>query len=179
MSNILMQKLAKDSANKIIDELKIKSGSVNVEKIAESMGVEVLKLNFSDDNLSGILKKIGKSGKPVIAVNSNHSKERRRFTIAHEIGHFILHNFDTIHIDSDSRMYFRDGKSSLGSDIKEIQANQFAAELLMPERFLVKDLQEFYKNEKEDNILGFIKKSADKYRVSKQAMTIRIGSLLS
>ena len=43
MSNILMQKLAKDSANKIIDELKIKSGSVNVEKIAESMGVEVLK----------------------------------------------------------------------------------------------------------------------------------------
>ena len=84
-----------------------------------------------------------------------------------------------IHIDSNSQMYFRDGKSSSGNDIQEIQANQFAAELLMPKKFLIKDLQKFYKAGKEDNIFEFIKKLADKYEVSKQAMTIRIGSLLS
>lgn len=59
----------------------------------------------------------------VIAINDNHGWFRKRFTIAHEIGHFLL-----------------DHKSSQIPDyLKESEANTFAAELLMPKKFLSTD----------------------------------------
>lgn len=51
---------------------------------------------------------------------------RQRFSVAHELGHFILHNDGTSHTS------FRDTISSQGTDTKEMEANSFAANLLMP-----------------------------------------------
>lgn len=63
-----------------------------------------------------------------IVYNSNHSPERRNFTIAHELGHFLLHrNKQSQFVDRADNM--------LDNTINEfeMQANAFAAELLLPE----------------------------------------------
>ncbi len=61
------------------------------------------------------------------------STVRQRFTIAHELGHFFLHRASsTVFVDA-APIFFRDESSSNGSQREEIEANAFAAELLMPE----------------------------------------------
>ena len=59
----------------------------------------------------------------------------------HELGHFLLHEFDDIHVDRQFKVWLRSDASGEGADLEENEANLFAAELLMPERFLVKDVE--------------------------------------
>jgi Zn-dependent peptidase ImmA (M78 family) len=66
---------------------------------------------------------------PIISLNSLDSQNRRRFTCAHEIGHYVKRG------PSDGQegiTDYRDTLAGLGSDPREIYANQFAAALLMP-----------------------------------------------
>jgi Zn-dependent peptidase ImmA (M78 family) len=74
-------------------------------------------------------------------------------------------------------VYFRDGKSSRAIDLKEIQANQFAAELLMPTELLLKDLKDGIPMD-EDEWRKKVNNLAKQYEVSNEAMTIRVGVLL-
>ncbi|MEW6229875.1 MAG: ImmA/IrrE family metallo-endopeptidase, partial [Bacillota bacterium] len=67
---------------------------------------------------------------------------------------------------------FRDDTSALGVDQDEISANRFAAELLMPEEFLARDVDEL-----SDDLEWAITYLAQRYRVSEQAMTIRLMKL--
>jgi len=151
-------------------------GAVPIEKIAQDEGLEIKHLSLSD-SVSGAMKRKNRSGKPVIIVNENDTEERKRFTIAHELGHFLLHSLSPQYIDK-HRIYFRDADSSTGEDIKEIQANQFAAELLMPTNLLKKDFHEHSSLIQDDNPSKLIRKLANKYQVSEQAMSIRIGKFL-
>lgn len=59
-------------------------------------------------------------------INSLHHPHRQRFTIAHEIGHRVKHTRELSSFED--KTFFRNGDSNL----IEIQANKFAAELLMP-----------------------------------------------
>jgi len=62
--------------------------------------------------------------------NDPHPLVRQRFSIAHEIGHFILHQKQgQLFIDKTYKVFLRDQLSSSGENIQEIQANQFAAAL--------------------------------------------------
>lgn len=72
-----------------------------------------------------------------IRVNDTHPPVRQRFTIAHELGHLLLHGYTAPHADRSFR--FRDTRSSEGSALEEVEANQFAAELLMPRALLLKE----------------------------------------
>mgnify|MGYP003806298201 CR=1 FL=1 len=76
----------------------------------------------------------GNAGKAVITINSNIEYEgKRRFTIAHELGHFEMHKNIETHNDSDLTLNnFRNGDT-------ETEANQFASELLMPEHVFVSE----------------------------------------
>jgi len=180
MSNFISQKikLASDSADKLLGKLNISDAPVDVESVASALGIEVRKVKFSKDEISGAIKMKGKSGKPVIAVNEDHCKERQRFTIAHEIGHFVLHNIESMHVDSHG-VYFRDSSaSSSTTNIKEAQANQFAADILMPREMIIEDLQGQFKLKNNNDDVETIAKLAQKYNVSQQAMMIRIGGLL-
>lgn len=113
-------------------------------------------------------------GSAVIGVNSVDAPVRQRFTIAHEIGHFILHKDEALHVDEKSLIGLRDRKSSLAVDEREIEANQFAAELLMPATFLQKDIL----NLPDDiEVEEAITKLAHRYQVSTQAMTFRLTAL--
>lgn len=102
---------------------------VDVEAVAEGYGITIVSHEFSED-ISGVFFR--KHNKLYLGVNKSHHENRRRFTIAHEIGHYLLHSTESVHYDLGtdlSNVYFR---ASDISSSEEVQANRFAAELLMP-----------------------------------------------
>lgn len=107
---------------------------VPIERLARQRG---MKVQFSplDPALSGMA--FVKDGVPFIGVNSLHHPNRQRFTIAHEMAHHILHAdllAGGVHVDT--AVLRRDTLAGKGIDADEIEANNFAAELLMPEQWL-------------------------------------------
>ncbi len=152
----------------------IQSAPVPVEEIAESLGVAVRR-EPTDDDLSGFLYRDRKRKSVVIGVNASHSENRQNFTIGHEIGHFLLHEGDDVHVDRGFQIKLRSEASSKGVDVEEKESNLFAAELLMPSRFLQRDLEkiEGLDLNNESVVAGL----ADKYGVSTQAMTFRLAYL--
>lgn len=78
------------------------------------------------------------SGDPVVVVNDRHARVRQRFTIAHELGHLLLHKGRPVIVDHLTRAHvnMRDQTSSLATSQEEIAANQFAASLLMPAEWI-------------------------------------------
>lgn len=71
-------------------------------------------------------------------------------------------------------MIRRDATSSMATDISEVEANQFAAELLMPLKFLLRDLPEVRIDFESDEKIALL---AKRYGVSAQAMAYRIANL--
>lgn len=67
-----------------------------------------------------------------MGINSQQAKTRQRFTIAHELCHYVLHPGVPMILDKVLRVNFRDERSGLATDAQEIATKQFAAELLMP-----------------------------------------------
>jgi Zn-dependent peptidase ImmA (M78 family) len=156
----------------LLQENRCTEAPVDVEAIAASLNIEIRKTPAEDD-LSGFLLKQG-VGSVVIGVNSLHHPNRQRFTIGHEIGHFMLHNHEQVHVDR-FVLKLRNVKSSTGENPEEIEANSFAAALLMPFKFLERDLPQFATNGLLDE--RGLARLANRYRVSKQAMTNRLISL--
>jgi len=151
---------------------------INVKQLIETMGITVIEIPFNNPGVSGCIKRSSKNGQPVIIVNKNHMETRKRFTLAHELAHAILHSTNDLHVDTE-QIYFRDENSQLAEDIKEIQANQFAAELLMPKHLLTEDIKkETAKINIKEHLNIIIDKLKEKYNVSTEAMTIRIGNIL-
>jgi Zn-dependent peptidase ImmA (M78 family) len=149
---------------------------IDVEKIASAIGAEIKKDDF-DESLSGFA--FQKHGSKFIGVNSSEGIQRQRFTIAHELGHLFLHKQSSVSYDK-GMMLMRNTHSSDGTDIKEIEANRFAAELLMPEDSLRHDLLsagQIDLVEENDATKELISKLADKYNVSFMAMSIRLTTL--
>lgn len=98
---------------------------VKVDDIARRMGAHVVKRQGADYTYSGyfIDRCDSQDGIPTIEFNGNDSVTRRRFTVAHELGHFALGH------GTSPRDY---AFNATTSDSKERAANQFAAEILMP-----------------------------------------------
>jgi len=76
-----------------------------------------------DGRLSGMIHR-QPNGRVVIGVNSSHAPTRQRFTIAHELGHLLLHKEELLHVDESASIRFRDEESSLATKADEIEANQ-------------------------------------------------------
>ena len=164
-------------AYKLLDELKFKNAPILVDQIAEKLGIQIV-YEPLDGDLSGVLYR--DNNDVIIGVNSYHSTNRQRFTIAHEIGHFVLHDGNKMHVDREFRLNFRDIISSLAISREEIEANTFAAALLMPEHLIFKAV-----TSKEDDGIDIendskeIAELADQFKVSQQALLIRLGKLLN
>ena len=147
---------------------------VPVERIASSLGASV-RYSALHDDLSGMIY-IGDQG-PIIGVNSQHHPNRQRFTIAHEIAHLVLHRHliaDQVHVDKRFRVLMRDANSASGTERMEIEANQFAAEVLMPAVSLRAMLNKRGFDIDDDRPLEIL---ASKFRVSRQALEFRIRSI--
>ncbi len=169
--------LIRQQAESLLAKFKVAGGPVPVEKIARSLGIDIKPDNV-DDDLSGFIVRDGRSKRTVIGVNKSHHARRQRFTIAHELGHYLLHKGQTVHLDENRGAFtvnLRNSESAKGEDPEEREANLFAAELLMPAKFLQQDLYE------EDlDLLGdsdVLAKLAKKYDVSVQALTFRLANL--
>ncbi len=152
----------------LLDEYHVVEAPVPIERIVKGNGITLQSGDLGD--VSGLLAR--SAGKTVIGVNANHPITRRRFTIAHEFGHYILHEGMHSHVDKGYRVNFRSTESSAGTDVPEIEANFFAAAILMPKEFLERDdaLSAL------DNDEG-VQRLAAKYRVSGHAMSLRLANV--
>jgi Zn-dependent peptidase ImmA (M78 family) len=154
----------------------INGAPVPVDRVATNEGVLVIEHALHGD-VSGAL--ISSNGVSAIAVNSAHHQKRRRFTIAHELAHYLLgHKGDQDHVDWKFTVLRRDGKSSEANNVQEIEANAFAANLLMPKEFLFEDLRlKAGSNGEVDLSTHQLTALARKYQVSETAMTYRLTNL--
>jgi Zn-dependent peptidase ImmA (M78 family) len=141
---------------------------IDINWLATELGYEVRRESF-EDSLSGML--VTKHN--IIAVNRRHPMTRQRFTIAHEIGHALLHRSDQALFVDEAAVHLRTKSRPHLPDPREVEANRFAAELLMPEKPLrdfVPATVEIY----EELTLIYI---AGKFQVSVPAVTARLSEL--
>lgn len=156
----------------LIARANINSPPVWVERIAELLGARIELADFNNE-VSGVLIRKGKH--TVIGVAKEQAPNRQRFTIAHEIGHLVLHETEEVHVDRQFFVKLRSQVSSEAVDVDEIEANAFAASLLMPEEFIRNDVRRMQIDFEDASQVEAL---AKRYRVSPQAMTFRLLNLL-
>ncbi len=152
----------KMTAQRILDRYWDRYIPVNIDEIAHKMGVEIRYQPILEggSDISGRFDII--NGVPVCTVRNTDVLQRQRFTLAHELGHFVLNHGGG----------FRDNSASFNIynyDQREVDANQFAAELLMPKLAI-------------EHILAHhdaqtVPTLAELFNVSQQAMTYRLKNL--
>jgi Zn-dependent peptidase ImmA (M78 family) len=163
---------AREAAKELLRESKVDKPPVPVERIARRLKAEVRYEPF-DGELSGMLIREGQ--RVIIGVNASHPKTRQRFTIAHELAHMRLHDERLpIHVDRGFPVRRRDVRSSQAVDVDEMEANGFAAELLMPAAMLEHDLEGKDPDYEDDELT---RRLANRYKVSLQAMAVRLATL--
>lgn len=106
-------------ANYVLRRMRVTRPPVPVERIASDLGVKIIRKPSL--SMAGVLQSTRADA--TMWINGSDHPHRQRFTIAHELGHLLLHAIGT---------QFRDHAFGPSSDWKETQANDFAAALLMP-----------------------------------------------
>lgn len=149
-----------DGLCKRLEKAELLGIPMDIEGIAEFLGLEISE-ELMEDDISGYLE--FKDGAWVIGVNSLHHINRRRFTIAHEIAHYILHR--------DPNRNFVDVVFARRRDdatVMEREADDFAARLLMPTEKLRAEI---------GNGQTSLQNLATLFKVSALAMKYRVQSL--
>ncbi|MEY4877067.1 MAG: hypothetical protein RL708_2216 [Bacteroidota bacterium] len=166
-------KKIKESVATLLNNISENDLPINVENIAKAKGILIKPYKF-DDDVSGLLSI--ENGKSVIGVNIFESRVRRRFTVAHELGHYELHKEDgNLFVDSHFKVYRSpNSKETPYKQRIEEEANSFAAMLLMPEDLLRNEVKkiEFDLGSEET-----IKALSKKFDVSSTAMYFRLSNL--
>jgi Zn-dependent peptidase ImmA (M78 family) len=163
-------------AERLLNKHEMRHSPVNVEKLAELAGYSVVFRYFDEADLSGTVMQDA-DGRVTLGINTLHAPVRQRFSIAHEIGHAQLHLKDqseSLFVDPPAGVFFRDSRASLGEDPREINANQFAAALLMPAQMVRDSLSKIAKSSVRFTIDEAVGKLAKQFEVSPQAMRYRL-----
>lgn len=141
---------------------------VDVKAIISEIGLTYVEREMPDGE-SGFIEYDG--WQCTIAVNANEGPQRKRFTAAHELGHFLYHR-DLLrehrHLD---RLFDEAAGRNLAEPLEyahEMQANSFAARLLMPKTTLENEIRSG-----NNTIAGL----ARKFDVSRAAVEFRIKNL--
>lgn len=166
-------------AEALLAEFGITRSPIDVKKIAESLGYRVVFRYFDEEDLSGTVMRDGK-GTITVGINTLHAPVRQRFSIAHEIGHARMHlsnESETLFVDPPVGVFFRDSRASLGEEWREVNANQFAAALLMPMQMIHSSLTKLAKSTGRFTIDDAVSKLAKQFEVSPQAMRFRLVAL--
>ncbi len=160
-----MMMISHSKREEILQKL-VTSTPTDLEDIAKKNNI-LLGAKFMDDD-SGRIYFDKDKDQYVIEYNLFHSSRRQRFTIAHEFGHFFLHKDE---LEDKKEIKDNGIYRSLLSTQQEIEANKFAADLLMPLE-AVKNQIKLYK--KKDKMID-IKELSNIFNVSRQAIKIRLG----
>lgn len=152
-------------AKELLKEHGLYTVPVDPIKLAESLNVEVYETNFKDENLSGVISK--DENKVVILTALNECYNRTRFTVAHELGHLMLHMSERQVIEE----YHRGNKKSK----QEVEANAFAAALLMP----IDLIKSYFEELDKTNLSDYRKISilSEIFKVSESAVMYRMINL--
>lgn len=149
-------------ARQLLELAGVEQPPVDPKAIAEFLGFTVLQYELPETTsgltfIEGTVKAIG--------VNSRHAPTRQRFSIAHELGHYLNghESYDSGGTHVESQPSYLDPQQR-----QEIEANEFAAELLLPSDWLKRDVAEFGAD---GTVL------AKRYGVSEQAMWIQLLNL--
>lgn len=155
---------------------------INVETICSHYNISIEHKIYPDDTV-GQIEFPPNDGSARIFINpfENSHINRRRFTIAHELGHFFLHKDSTTDGFTDTTRTM--SRTTSYWDPVESEANDFAARLLMPEEFILSEGKKVIENFK--NVYNqeripqdyFISNMAQIFNVSVQAMTYRLKNL--
>lgn len=134
----------------------------DIIEIAETMGFTLINTDYQEDKVDafGSLNKIDETEYYVIAIDQSGSFYRQQFSIAHEIGHWILHqDLNPQELDKDE---YR---------VMEEEANKFASAFLLPReafaadlsRKLIDDIDSYYSLKKvwKVSMAAMIKRSRD------------------
>ena len=165
------QEISKEYILSLADEFEEKDGYIDVVKLAEKLNISIFE-KILPDNEPGYISFDDDDNFFYITVNSNNHLNRKRFTIAHELAHFVLHKEEIkLHKQID-----RMGAKSL-KKTEEEKADRLASEILMPTNSLIRSLSS-YGIKKDDTITeSIIDKLVKKFNVSKVAMIIRLRRL--
>jgi len=164
------RKAIEEQASKLLAQTGADLGApVDPVAVANELGLKVYNATFADEGIHGLIAK--RPSNTSIYVNVNDRPVRKRFTVAHELGHFVLHlaagegefidtqdNFRTV---QDPDMPWDDARRA------EWEANVFASALLMPREAVLRAWAEISDPE---GMAAF-------FQVSQQAMTFRLDSL--
>lgn len=153
-----------------------KTGSIDVNYLAEQLDIKIEREKFEDKNIAGFIKMKTNDGKSLIVLNEDNAAVRQRFTIAHEIGHYLLHPNQSVYIDDRDTaelVHYRNEASSQAIHLREIEANQFGSELLMPENLIQTDVSALRLDGL--GMSEIVESLSEKYAVSQSAMTIRLN----
>lgn len=166
-----MKDKATKAAQKLLSAHNIDEELVPIKSLAMAAGC-VVKFTPLDDDLSGMA--FVKEDQRVIIVNSRHHKNRQRFTLAHELGHHQLHiDFLKEGVHVDKIIFRRNLDSAFGIDDREVEANTFAAELLMPKKVIKKLIPPTIDLQDEDQLMEF----SARFGVSAMALYYRITNV--
>lgn len=161
-----------DKARKLLKQSDALVQPVDLERVLERLKL-VVKEKPLEDEYSGFLAVKEKT----IVVNARHAPVRRRFTIAHEIGHYQLHGRGKVDtpVFIDRTVYFRKNSAAGADHRMEMEANVYAAGLLMPEGLLDEYLDKYPNLDLEKS--ADIKTLAAEFEVSRPAMEYRLKNL--
>ena len=165
--------------------------SIDIEELMRAYNIHYFPKALPD-NISGA-SMTTKNEKKIIVVNQNHPETRQKFTIAHELGHLLL-GHDTALNTQDaglvagrakqkkdvepSQILFRNDKTSEGSDWREVEANHFAASLLMPREILNREIQKLIQTHSKSYLSEpDVWELAGLFKVSPISMSIRLSRL--
>ena len=167
----IVEEFALDFCN----EFDIITNNVPIVSIAQQLGFKIYVSIMNNRNISGLLsvdeRYMSKYGTDkIIKINKVDSIQHKRFTIAHEIAHYI---FDYKGGDFASVFYITDDEHN--SHIEEQRANRFAAAILMKKDVFI-DMFNAYKKEY-NNHYELINCLAEKFNVSQKAVSLRIEEL--
>ncbi|HYK53710.1 MAG TPA: ImmA/IrrE family metallo-endopeptidase [Candidatus Eremiobacteraceae bacterium] len=145
---------------------------MDLDAIVKHFGASVREVKL-DADLSGMLVRDG--ALKIITVARGHHQHRKRFTIAHELGHLVMHPgrpyiAESAHV---VRVDRRVNAAGLADPREEYEANQFAAALLMP-RTLVEEQWNRHAGEDADRTIDGL---ASRFQVSAAAMRYRVSNL--
>lgn len=156
------QKEIEEAVDSVMTKTKLSYPEDSILDIAQRLGVEVYLSDFGEfeNEVSGLIKYPERAGeKPSIYLQKNENRNRRIFTLAHELGHFILHKgSEKLRVDKFD--YLENSKEAL----EETEANFFAASLLVSREKLEKVLSE----------IGNISEIAGYFGVSESVIKNRI-----
>ncbi|TGN59057.1 ImmA/IrrE family metallo-endopeptidase [Paracoccus liaowanqingii] len=147
----------------------LKQKPVPLGRIAQALGLQVLVSSLP----AGVSGKIEKTGDNfTIRLNRNESRERQRFTLAHEIAHFLLHK-DILQRtgEIEDTVLYRSGQPQR----IEFEANRLAADLIMPDEGIESDLRRLQTRFTEEAFDAV----ASEWQVSKAALEIKLGPVYS